>query len=73
MNRQLTALALTLCMLVGCSEKHPDAKEPHADTTTQDILQAHERITEETILSDFLSNISENRYDEAIALLHPKL
>ena len=67
-------LILTIFILIfGCSDNGSKSEIEISETPIRTVAEAHERITEESILAEFINKISENEFDDAIGLLHPKL
>ena len=70
--RNLLILILAL-FFVGCSDDSPKSKIKIPEGLDKEIEKAHERITKDSILADFINSISHKKYEDAILLLHPKL
>ncbi len=73
MGKQLSCMFVLFFVILGCSEENSNSKAQNDETTKQEVSQTHQRITEESILADFIVNISAKRYQEAFSLIHPKL
>jgi aspartyl-tRNA synthetase len=59
--------------MFGCSDNGSKSEIEISETDKVAVAEAHEKITKEGILADFINKISENEFDDAIVLLHPKL
>ena len=59
--------------MFGCSDNSIESKNKISEEEKKAVTEAHEKITKDGILADFINKISKNDFDNALLLLHPKL
>ena len=66
-------VTLVLAILVGACSKTDDASSAIQSIDPQVVLQKHDEITQSSVISEFMENVSAENYAGALQLLHPKL
>lgn len=73
MKHKNLLILILFFLLSACSDNGLESEIEISETAKKAVTDAHEKITKEGILADFIKKISENDFDGAIELLHPKL
>ncbi len=60
-------------LIFGCSDSSSESNSKISEAEKKALTKTHDKITKDSILSDFINRISENDFDDALLLLHPKL
>lgn len=64
---------VVLMLLVGACTKGDDATSAVQSIDPQVVQQKHDEITQSSVISDFVGEVSAENYADALQLLHPKL